>query len=490
MSELIVPAIMIGGSGTRLWPLSRADKPKQFLALNDDSSLFQNSVARVKSAEFSPPWFLTNKNFLSLIEAQLPDTEVTPAGVILEPLQRGTAAAIAAMIVAISRKNAEALILVMPADHVITEAQRFREAIVRATPVAKAGKIVTFGIVPTSPETGYGYIRRENEIVLNDAIVGYTVAQPGGFLEKPDEAKAKKFVEDGYLWNAGIFLFKASTMLQEFKKYAPEALQAATAAVVNGTSTFQGGVNHHELCEAAFAQAPSGVSVDTAIMEQSHSVAVIPCEDIGWCDVGSLSALWDMAKKDHANNAVVGNGIIHQSQDILIYSETGRKIVASNLDGVMIVDTDDALMVIPRHKAQAVKDVFEILKSVNAPELSNSSIYHAYWGDVMVKSREKNFLVATVKLKSFRSFKRSQIVSVAETWVALDDSAECTLDGTKTVLAHGQSIQIQENQTIEFRASDKSVSFIVICTTNDSLVSLRELFAETKILQVGTLQVA
>jgi mannose-1-phosphate guanylyltransferase/mannose-6-phosphate isomerase len=490
MTDVIVPAIMVGGSGTRLWPLSRSDRPKQFLALHNEMSMFQNTVLRVKSGEFSRPWFMTNDSYVSQIEAQLPGTGVVPAGIILEPIQRGTAAAIAAMIVAISSKSPDALILVMPADHVVADAKQFREAVARATPLAKFGKIVTFGIVPTAPETGFGYIRRGESIVSGDTLIGYSVEQPGGFLEKPDAVKAQKFVEAGYFWNAGIFLFKASTMLHEFEKHAPETLRAASAAVANGETRTHLGVSRHHLCESSFALAPPSKPVDTEIMEKSHLVAVVPCEDIGWFDVGSLSALWEMSEKDTDNNAVIGNGIAHQSNDLLIYSKTGRKVVGSHLDGMMIVDTPDALIVIPKNKAQAVKEVFELMQKSNAPEVATTTSYCAHWGEVTVASRELHCLVATVKLNVAGVFERSAITAFSETWVALDDGIEYVQAGKKTALLRGQSVKVDRGQSIDFKSPGKLASLVVVCATSDGPVTLDALFAETQQQQNETQQVA
>ncbi len=490
MSDLIVPAIMVGGSGTRLWPLSRSNKPKQFLALGGDMSMFQNTVTRVKSAEFARPWFLTNQEFASHIEAQLPDTGVTPAGIILEPFQRGTAAAIAAVARVISNKSADALILVMPADHIIADAELFKDAVLRAAPLAKFGKIVTFGIVPTAPETGYGYIRPSEKIVSNSNTIGFNVDQPGGFLEKPNEVDAKAFIEAGYFWNAGIFLFKASTMLHEFEKYAADTLHAVTNAVASAKVSSNLGVNHLHLCETGFAAAPANIPVDTAIMEKSHVVAVVPCKSIGWHDVGSLSALWEMAEKDEADNAIIGPGLAHNSKGVLIYSAAGRKIIGSHLEDLLIVDTADALIVIPRQKAQAVKDVVDVLKKTNAPELAITQTLSRSWGEITETSRTKNSVVAAVRLKPETSFERTKIAAVSETWVVSEGSVECFLNGQKSILSRGQSIEVKATQALSLRAQNNISSCVVVCTLDDVALSLGGVFAETEKTQDQTLRVA
>jgi mannose-1-phosphate guanylyltransferase/mannose-6-phosphate isomerase len=477
MADLIIPAILVGGVGARLWPLSRTDRPKQFLALNGDRSLFQNTVLRVRAAEFARPWIMTHESQAPHVDVQLPDIDVTPEGMILEPIQRGTASAIAALTCIIGRHDPDALVLVMPADHFIADAKLFRETVLRAKALAKYGKIVTFGIVPTSPETGYGYVRCGEGIVLDEIISGYAVVQPGGFVEKPSAFAAQEFIAAGYCWNAGVFLFKASVMRREFEKHAPLTLDAASAAVARGTVCTDLNTICHGLDESAFSETPKGMSVDTAIIEVSQAVAVVPCDDIGWSDVGSLASLWDTAQKDDANNVVVGNGFVHQSHGVLIYSETNRKIVSSHLDGMMIIDTADALIVIPKDKAQAVKGIVEALSNENAPEVAITNVFQAIWGQAVLVARDQKYLVATVTLNASRIFKRLSIAASSETWVALDDDIECVLESTKTVLSRGQSLTVEQGLSIAFVAPNRPVKLAAIFATCERLVSLKSLLS-------------
>jgi mannose-1-phosphate guanylyltransferase/mannose-6-phosphate isomerase len=487
MIDLVIPAIMVGGSGTRLWPISRSNKPKQFLALDGDFSMFQNTVTRVRADGFARPWLLANEDALLHIKAQCPATGVVPSGVIVEPVQRGTAAAIAAIVQVISNKNPEAIILVMPADHVILRPDLFRDAVLRSVPLARFGKIVTFGIVPTAPETGYGYIRPSHALNVDNQSIGFHVEQPGGFLEKPN---ATSFVEQGYLWNAGIFLFKASTMLKEFQNYASDTLSAVSNAVSFGTQVIRAGTTYHYPSLNNFEKAPKDVPIDTAIMEQSAIVAVLPCGAIGWHDVGSLSAIWDMAEKCENKNAVIGSGLAHQSTGLLIYSASGRKIVGSHIQDLMIVDTKDALIVIPRHKAQEIKQIVDVLKSTQDAVIADTQVTIMPWGEVQQISRDVKVLVAMVKLDGNECFDRSLIGSMCETWTVSNGELEFVRAGHSFILGEGKSISFDHETTVVVRANKGAASCIVVCKLDSASRSLGEIFDTNIETDEATLRVA
>lgn len=284
IADAIVPAIMVGGFGTRLWPLSRPEKPKQFLVVEGDKSLFQNTVLRVQVDCFTPPWLLANRKTLSLAEAQLSDININPAGLIVEQSQIGTAAAIAALLTVMGPARRGDLVLVLPSDHVLGRSDLFQHNVKSATSLAKQGKIVTFGIVPTAPETGFGYIRP------GVAMLHANVVQPGGFVEKPNSVDAKRYVEAGYLWNSGMFLFSVGTMLQEYETHAPDLLVAVSAAVATGSTEAINGIRHHLLGDVA-SILPAALPIDKVIMEKSHNIVVVPCSKMDWRDVGTLAAL-------------------------------------------------------------------------------------------------------------------------------------------------------------------------------------------------------
>ncbi len=477
MIDMVVPAIMVGGSGTRLWPLSRPNKPKQFLVLDGKNSMFQETILRVEASGFSRPWLLANDDALMHINSQLAETGIAPAGVIVEPVQRGTAAAVAAIAQLIGGNNPDAIILVMPADHLISKPDLFREAVLRSVPLAKLGKIVTFGIVPTAPETGYGYIRQGEPLHVENQPVGFEVAYPGGFLEKPDLATAQKFIEQGYLWNAGIFLFKASTMLIEFQNHAMETLLAVSSAISSETQMSRAGITYHYLSTKDFAKVPNDLPIDTAIMEQSLNVAVMPCGTIGWHDVGSLSSLWEIAEKCEHGNAVIGSGFAHNSTGLLIYSAGGRKIVGSHLQDLMIVDTSDALIVIPRSRAQEVKHVVDALKSSCELEVSDTRNVTMPWGEIQQITNNGKVVVALLNFAAETTFDRSSIATVTETWTVANGEIEFIRANHAFVLGEGKSISFDDGTTVAITACKFPASCVVVCKLPPEPLSLTEIFS-------------
>jgi mannose-1-phosphate guanylyltransferase/mannose-6-phosphate isomerase len=490
MSDLIIPAIMVGGSGTRLWPISRSNKPKQFLSLGGKFSMFQNTVTRVNADGFSPPWLLANEEATLHINAQLPLTGVIPAGVIIEPVQRGTAAAVAAIAQVIGNENPDAIILVMPADHVISEAGLFREAVLHSIALAKQGKIVTFGIVPTAPETGYGYIRPGHALHFENQARGFSVEQPGGFLEKPKAHTAAKFVEQGYLWNAGIFLFMASTMIREFQAHAPDTLSAVSMAVSFRSQIKRQGTTYHYLPHNNFEKVPKDVPIDTAIMEKSSHIAVSPCGDIGWHDVGSLSAIWDMAEKCDQKNVVIGSGLAHKSTGLLIYSDSGRKIVGSHIDDLMIVDTKDALIVIPRNKAQEIKQIVDAMKAADGAEVADTLRVTLPWGEVLQVSRDTNIVVLIVTLSGLESFGRASVGSECETWTVTNGEVEFVLTGQTLVMGEGKSLSVDFDAKVTIRAVRGPATCVVVCKLSEGPHLLENIFADDGKAEEVALRVA
>jgi mannose-1-phosphate guanylyltransferase/mannose-6-phosphate isomerase len=291
MTDAIIPALMVGGSGSRLWPLSRPERPKQFLVLQGDKSLFQNTVLRVQAADFASPWILANGKTLALAEEQLAEIKVHPAGYVVEQVQIGTAAAIATLLCVLGPAGHNELVLVLPSDHLISRPDLFQQAVVASKPIARWGKIVTFGIVPTAPETGFGYIRPSPHTLGAASTLAYSVQQPAGFVEKPNESEALTYIKDGYFWNAGIFLFSVGAMLQEFETHAPDILASAATALSSGSTTLNNNVVQHVLDKQMSSDKVAAISIDKAILEKSRNIVVVPCEHLGWRDMGTLSAV-------------------------------------------------------------------------------------------------------------------------------------------------------------------------------------------------------
>ncbi len=346
----IQPVILSGGAGTRLWPFSGPEKPKQFLNLAGEHSMLQSTVQRVPQEEdFAAPIIVGNAAHRELIEEQLTEAGATAGMILLEPAARNTAPAIALAAIAADR---EAVLLVMPSDHVITDVTAFREAVRYAVPYCLDGWLVTFGIAPDRPETGYGYIERAEPL-------GQGVFRVARFVEKPNLEIAQDFLRNcSFSWNGGIFLFRAREYLAALTKHAPDVLIAAEKAMA---SAKQDGICLHP-DPAEFAASPS-VSIDYAVMEKAERVAVVPV-DLGWSDIGSWDALYDFGAKDPAGNVVQGPACLHDSSACLVRS-SGPRVVLSGVDDLIVLVTDETVLVLRRGESQGVKDLVEKVQKAN-----------------------------------------------------------------------------------------------------------------------------
>lgn len=347
MSKGIVPVILSGGSGTRLWPLSRRDRPKQLIAIAGEHSLLQDTALRVRDPElFGPPVIVTGADFADRIAAQLDEIGTAPARLIIEPAPRNTAAAIALAALVLDPDD---ILLVLPSDHLVKEPDRFLLAVEAALPLARAGMLVTFGIEPDRPETGYGYIKRGEEI-------GSGQFRAERFVEKPELATAQAYLaEGGYLWNGGIFLFCADVYLDALEAFAPDILSAARSSIAAQRAE---GVRIWPDARG-FGRAPAR-SIDHAVMERSDQVAVVPVA-MGWSDVGSWEALHAIGDKDAAGNSVTGDVIAIDTRDCLIRSD-GPTIVTIGALDLIVVATDGAVLIAPRGESQRVKEAVEMLQ--------------------------------------------------------------------------------------------------------------------------------
>ena len=342
----ITPVILSGGSGTRLWPLSRTGRPKQLLSLTHEETMLQLTARRAGGDRFAPPMIVANAAHADEIDAQLAGVGIADAMLVLEPAARNTAPAIA---LAAIEAEPDAILLVMPSDHVIADVAAFHAAIERAVPLVEAGWLATFGIAPTAPETGYGYINRGKEI----AEGVHSVAR---FVEKPDRATAQHYLATGhYSWNGGIFLFTAGAYMEALDEFAPGMADAARAA--SAAARREG--RHIYPDAQAFGLSPSD-SIDYAVMEKAERVAVVPV-DMGWSDVGSWDALHDLAAKDDDGNAHHGEVIAIDTSNCLIRSE-GPLVAVVGVKDVIVIATRDAVLVLPRGDSQQVKRAVEALK--------------------------------------------------------------------------------------------------------------------------------
>ncbi|WP_088183232.1 mannose-1-phosphate guanylyltransferase/mannose-6-phosphate isomerase [Sphingobium sp. Z007] len=351
---LIHPVILSGGSGTRLWPVSRPDLPKQFIALVTQQTLLQETILRAAGQQrFAAPIFVTNARYGALIKSQSDAIAQKPAAILLEPRGRNTAAAIAIAAHWITDRQGDDLMLVMPSDHQIKDLPAFHQAIERAMPAAMAGRLVTFGIEPHRPETGYGYI--ECGAGLVDAEGVFSVSR---FAEKPDAELAATYLASGrHLWNAGIFLFKASAYLAELGAHAPGVARHCAAAMQ--AATFDGSFATPQVEQ--FEQCPD-ISIDYAVMEKTERAAVVPVA-MGWSDIGSWEALWEVQQRDENDNAHTGAVTSIDSHGNLIYVDGGPPVATAGLKDMIVVSTADGVLIIPRQRSQDVKLLAQTIKS-------------------------------------------------------------------------------------------------------------------------------
>ncbi|NOY56039.1 MAG: mannose-1-phosphate guanylyltransferase/mannose-6-phosphate isomerase [Actinobacteria bacterium] len=351
MTRPIIPVILAGGSGTRLWPLSRRTSPKQFTALVSPRTMLQETVERANMIEAAgAPIIVTNAAQAATVREQAPG-----ATLIIEPVGRNTAPATALAALYSTADGTDPILLVMPADHVIKDLDAYLDAMARAIPHADAGRLVTFGIVPTAPETGYGYIEQGGSIA--DA---YRVAR---FVEKPNAAIAANYIASGrYLWNSGMFVFRASRFLAELDRHRPEMLAAVRSA--SSRSARSNGTIRIDL--ESFA-AIEGDSIDYAVMEQTADAVVVPL-DAGWSDIGSWAALWDIGERDENDNILAGDVFALDTSGSYVRAES-RLVAIAGLDDVVVIETPDAILVCSRENAQDVGRLVERLESANRPEL-------------------------------------------------------------------------------------------------------------------------
>lgn len=428
----IVPVLLSGGAGSRLWPMSRELFPKQLLPLVSDRSMLQETALRVAdTARFAPPIVVCNEEHRFVIAEQMRQLALKPASIILEPMARNTAAACAVAALRASAADPGALILVLPADHLIRDLSAFDQAVKTAAAAASAGTLVTFGITPTAPETGYGYIR--SGAALPDVAGAFRVAQ---FVEKPDRAVAERYVASGeYAWNSGMFLFPVAKLLEELEVHAPAVLAAVRRAIEEGEAD----LDFFRLDAAAFAEAPS-ISIDYAVMERTDAAVVVPC-DLGWTDVGAWSALWEIGGKDAAGNVVIGDAALEDARNCYVRSE-GHLTALVGIDDAVVVVTDDAVLVAGKDKVQNVKAVVERLKKAGRSEPTIHRKVHRPWGSYQGVHAGERFQVKCLTIAPGAQLSLQKHHHRAEHWVVVQGTALVTRDQEELYVYENQSVYI------------------------------------------------
>ena len=423
----MIPVILSGGSGTRLWPLSREAYPKQFLPLAGDDSMLQATWRRVQALASAAPLIVANEEHRFMVAEQLRQVDCSPAAILLEPVGRNTAPAIAVAALQAIADGADPLLLVLPSDHVISDVAAFQAAVRNAEAAARDGRLVTFGIVPTGPETGYGYIR---------AGAGEGVRAVAEFVEKPDAETAARYLASGeYFWNSGMFLFRAGAYLAELERQQPAMLAACRAALAAARRD----QDFVRLDQEAFAACPSD-SIDYAVMEKTARAAVLPIA-VGWNDVGSWAALWDIAEQDGNGNAHHGDVIAEDCHDTLAWGD-GRLVALLGLQDMVVVDTADALLVAHRDHVQDVKGIVTRLKTAGRPEPTWHRKVYRPWGSYDSIDLGERFQVKRITVKPGAQLSLQMHHHRAEHWIVVSGTGRVTRGEETLILSENQSTYI------------------------------------------------
>ena len=440
----VYPVILSGGSGTRLWPLSRQMYPKQFINFfeTDGDNFLAETLERVKpSLGFAPPTLLCNNDHRFLVREQVDRKEITPRAIILEPVARNTAAAIAVAALHAVRENPQAILAVMPSDHVIRDGKAFQTAITAAAKVAETGRLVLFGITPDEPHTGFGYIQRGQALAgMKNGTRKAGPAEVAAFTEKPDAKTAEAYLASGdYYWNSGIFVLHAQTFLDELSRLEPKILSAATGALDGARQDFE----FLRLDKEAFETSPA-ISVDYAVMERTGRAAMIPV-DFGWNDVGSWASLWDVAPRDENDNFVHGDAILEDTQGCYVHAE--KSLVSTiGVEDLIIVDTPDALLVANKSKTQDVGKIVSELKRSNRKEQEQHLRNFRPWGYFETLALGPRFQVKKLHVKPGAKLSMQMHHHRSEHWVVVQGTARVCVGEMEKLVRENESIYIFATQ--------------------------------------------
>lgn len=431
MARTIYPVILSGGSGTRLWPLSRDLLPKQLLSLIGEESLLAATVRRVAGDGYASPIVVCNQDHRFMVREQLAKIGIRPEAIIIEPAARDTAPAIAAAAIYLLMRDANALMLVLPSDHIIRNLPEFATAVAQAAKTAEAGYLVTFGITPTAPETGYGYIASGSPIPGVDGA--FRIAR---FVEKPDVVAAAHYLAEGrWSWNSGMFVFPLDLMVAELARLEPQIIERVAMSIERARR--EGDVV--SLDADAFGQVASK-SIDYALMEQTEMSAIVPA-NLGWSDVGSWSALWEIAEKDPAGNVAIGDVMVEESRGSYLRSE-GPLVAALGLENVVLVATKDVVMAAAKNRTQEVKRFVSRLRDHSRSEAVSHVDIQQPWGSSQTLDSAAGYQVRRLTVKPGAEITGDRQAKAAEDWVVVDGVAQVTRgDGTVT-LRTGMSVHI------------------------------------------------
>ena len=425
---MILPVIMAGGSGTRLWPLSRGNYPKQFLALSGEQTMLQSTLSRLNGLTHNPAMLICNEEHRFIAAEQVRQLGVKHSGIFLEPVGRNTAPAIALAAFRAIEQGEDPLLLVLAADHVIENTAAFQKSVNDAVELAKEDKLVTFGIVGNKPETGYGYIKRGEQF-----DTGFVV---DAFVEKPDSSTAEQYIQSGdYYWNSGMFLFKASRYLNELKAFRPDIYNACENAMQNQNND----LDFIRVDKESFEACPDE-SVDYAVMEQTKDAVVVPM-DAGWSDVGGFAALWEVSPQDENGNAFTGDVKAVDSKNTLVFSED--KLVATvGVEDLVIVNTKDAVLVAHKDKSQHVKMIVQQLKDEQRSEAKLHREVYRPWGKYDSVDNGERFQVKRITVKPGAKLSVQMHHHRAEHWIVVSGTAKVQIDDTEQFVTENESVYI------------------------------------------------
>ncbi len=431
----ILPVILCGGYGSRLWPLSRQSYPKQFLSITstDDKSLLQKTAERIyKIEDVNNPILLCNEEHRFIVAEQMREISIKPYSILLEPFGRNTAPAITIAALKALENGEDPIIIVLSSDHEILNNENFIKSINLGVEQAKQNKLVTFGIIPSSPETGYGYIKSENPLNLNNKK-GSNILK---FTEKPNLEKAKQFIKDShYTWNSGIFIFKCSVIIDEINRYNPQIVKSCKL----GLDKSEFDLDFQRINAEAFKKSPD-IAIDVAVMEKTNKGFVLPL-DAGWSDIGSWEKVWEILKKDDNGNVMQGKTFIKNTKNCFLKSEN-RLVVGLGIEDLIIVETNDAILVSNKNQSQEVKNIVQELKSNNIKEGQKHLRTYRPWGHYISTVSGSRWQVKLIYVKSGEKTSLQMHHHRSEHWIVVSGTAEVKIDDNLVVLSENQSTYI------------------------------------------------
>ena len=432
LNSKLIPVILSGGVGSRLWPLSRSCYPKQYINLSEenDFSLLQNTYLRlIGFKNLKPPLLICNEDQRFIVAEQMKEIDIKPESIILEPFGRNTAPAIALAALYFIKQNKDPILLILSADHKIDDQNKFKSKIAEGLEYAERGKLVTFGITPKSAETGFGYI--ESKDILSESIQSSPIKR---FIEKPKIDLAQKLIKDNhYKWNSGIFLFKASTIIQEIKIYHPEIIRWCEASLEDNLVDY----DFLRIKESCFQNCPN-ISIDNAVMENT-SIGILIDLDVGWSDIGSWKSIWEESSKDNEGNTLRGKILTKSVRNSYLRSDN-RLIVGVDLDSLIIVDTDDAILIANKNSTQSIKEIVNRMKKDNLPEVENNKKVCRPWGSYTSINTGENWQVKRLEINPSASLSLQMHNHRSEHWVVVKGEAKVEIDKKITMLSVNESI--------------------------------------------------